>query len=524
MQETAAGVPPAAFNPVHFTRHASREFSRGSTRLREVFIDLYSAVLAVVTIGAFAVGLVLALREQVARAWDTDRAGRTLVAPPSFSLPDGAAPTVLMFAALVAVLVVARKFGPAVVSGPEGYWWLSLPLDRRPMLTGRLVRRLLLVWAGASVLYLPFGFITDLGASEQGQFLGAGTFGLAAVCAVLLAALRQAGQGPAMPAREVPDLVRRTVPGPLPGLLLLGVLSFVPRQAAAGVWGLALVTLAAVVALWLVIWPRLGRIPGRDLIRGGAVSGHAGAAVCLMDPNEVGRALAADPGAVVSTRAGRWYAKGGRTPFGALLRADTAAFLRTPGLWARPALLLLLCLAVLLTGGNQPVSMQLALIALTVCATIPALGALARRTAITPGLDLLLPLSPTAVRLSRMTMPAAALALWTAVFCGALVLLGAGRPMLMGLGALAGVGFGASVVRGAYRVQPDWTVPPADTVFGPVPTAQAGAMIRGLDTTLLALVPLLLGLFLGYVPGVLLLAQAGFSAVCVLMVMYSNPK
>ncbi|MET4059411.1 hypothetical protein ABIB35_000942 [Arthrobacter sp. UYP6] len=49
-------------------------------------------------------------------------------------------------------------------------------------------------------------------------------------------------------------------------------------------------------------------------------------------------------------------------------------------------------------------------------------------------------------------------------------------------------------------------------------------MIRGLDTTLVAVVPLLLGMFLGYVPGVLLLAQAGFSAACVLVVMYSSPK
>ena len=110
------------------------------------------------------------------------------------------------------------------------------------------------------------------------------------------------------------------------------------------------------------------------------------------------------------------------------------------------------------------------------------------------------------------------------MLCAVLVLLGAGDPSLIALGALAGVGFGASAVQGAYRVQPDWSLPPKDTTFGPMPSAQAGAMIRGFDTTLLALVPLLLGLFLGYVPGVLLLAQAGFSAVCLLVVMYSSPK
>ncbi|MBD7994655.1 hypothetical protein H9639_05025 [Arthrobacter sp. Sa2CUA1] len=513
-------APP--FNPVRYTRQAARAYSRGRSRFRDAFVDVYTAVLALGTIGALAVGLVLALREQVALAWNTDAAGRTLVAPPSFALPDGTAATVLVFAALVTVMTVARKFGPAAVNGPEGYWWLSLPLDRRPMVTGRLARRLTAVWAGATVLYLPFGFVMDLQAGVVGQFLAAAAFGVAAVCAVLLAALRQAGPGTEGSGASRPELLRRLFSGPLPGLLLLAVLSFVPRQAAAGVLGPAFVALAADVALGLLVFARLDRIPGRELIRGGAVSGHAGAAVFLMDLNEVGRALSAEPDGVASARAARLYARGGRTPFGALLRADTVAFLRTRGLWVRPMLVLVLCVALLLTGGAQPPLMQLGMIALAVFAAVPSLGAVTRRTAIMPGLDMLLPLSVSVVRLSRMALPAAALALWTAVLCAVLVLLGVGSPALIALGALAGVGFGASAVRGAYRVQPDWTIPPKDTPFGPMPSAQTGALVRGLDTTLLALVPLLLGLFLGYVPGVLLLAQAGFSAVCVLVVMYSS--
>lgn len=506
----------AAFNPSRFTRQASGTFIGSRRRFRDALIDVYTAVLAAGTVGALAAGLVLALRGQVAQAWSADPAGRTLVAPPSFALPYGTAAVVLVFAALVAVMVLARKFGPASVSAAEGYWWLSLPLNRRPMVTGRLVRRLLLVWAGASVLFLPFGFVTDLGAGISGQLLAAGVFGLAAVCVVLLAAVQQARPAP----RSGVD--RRT--GLIPGLLVVALLSLLPVQVAAGSWALGLSALSVTCALWLVVSARLERISTRELVRGGAVSGHAGAAVFLMDPNEVGRALSADSGGVASSRAGRWFARGGRTPFGALLRADTVAFLRTRGLWVRPLVLLVLCLSLLLTGGAQPRLVQLALVAGTVCAAVPALGALARRTAITPGLDLLLPLSPAMVRLSRMVLPAAALALWSAVFCAVLVLMGAGSPALIALGALAGVGFGASAVRGAYRVQPDWTVPPADTPFGPVTTAQTGAMIRGLDTTLVALVPLLLGLFLGHVPGLVLLAQAGFSVGCVLVVMYSRQK
>ncbi len=506
---------PPPFDPVRYTRQASRAFSRGRTRFRDAFVDVYTAVLALGTIAALAVGLVLALREQVAQAWNVG-SGRTLVAPPSFSLPDGAAAAVLVFAALAAVMTVARKFGPASVSGPEGYWWLGLLLDRRPMVTGRLARRLAAVWAGASVLYLPFGFVMDLETSVRGQVLAAATFGVAAVCAVLLAAWQQTRPAPRSAAEQ-----RR---GMLPGLLVLALMSLGTVRVAAGSWALALTGLCVTGALGLLVFSRLDRIPGRELIRGGAVSGHTGAAVYLMDLNEVGRALSAVPDGVASGRAARWYARGGRTPFGALLRADTAAFLRTRGLWIRPVLVLAVFAVVLLAGGAQPPLVQLGIIAVAVFAAAPGLGAVARRTAIMPGLDMLLPLSVSVVRLSRMALPAAALALWTAMLCAVLVLLGAGDPSLIALGALAGVGFGASVVRGAYRVQPDWSLPPKDTPFGPMPSAQAGSMVRGFDTTLLALVPLLLGLFLGYVPGGLLLAQAGFSAVCVLVVTFSQPK
>lgn len=84
------------------------------------FVDVYTAVLALGTIGALAAGLVLALREQVAQAWGTNAAGRTLVAPPSFSLPDGAAAAVLVFAALVTVMTVARSSVRPRPADPKG--------------------------------------------------------------------------------------------------------------------------------------------------------------------------------------------------------------------------------------------------------------------------------------------------------------------------------------------------------------------------------------------------------------------
>ncbi|MCC9144476.1 MULTISPECIES: DUF6297 family protein [unclassified Arthrobacter] len=516
MPRTEAADPlPTEFNPARYTHAVSREHRRGSVRVRDVLLDAYATVLGVGTIGALAGGLVLAMRNEVARALGSGTGGRrTVITADLTALPDGVAVTVLLFAALASVMAGARKLGPVAVSSAEGYWWLSLPVDRRQFLAGGLLRRVGLVWAAGAVLYLPVGFITDLQATFEGQLAGAVVFGLAAVCALLMAALRQsAGNG-------FPDEAL----GVAGGLVLLALLSLLPRLAAAGELWPGPVALAAAVGLWLVVFARMGAVPGRELIRGGGVSGHAGAALYLMDTNELGRAFAGTPRRGKTSHARRWYARGARTPFGALLRADTTAFLRTPGIWGRPVLVLLLCATVLLSAGQQPALLQLGIILLSIFAAVPALGTLARQTAITPGLDALLPLSPALVRLSRTALPAAALALWSAVFCAALVLLGAGTPELIGLGALAGVGFGAAAVRGAYRPLPDWSAPPVETVFGPVPTAQTGSLAQGLDTILLAAVPLLLGLFLGYVPAVLLLAQAGFSVVCVLLVMYSRPK
>ncbi|WP_146068478.1 hypothetical protein [Arthrobacter sp. 9E18] len=68
MPEPSFSQAPAAFDPVHYTRQASRAFNRGRTRLRDTFVDVYTAVLSLGAIGAFATGLVMALCEQVAQA------------------------------------------------------------------------------------------------------------------------------------------------------------------------------------------------------------------------------------------------------------------------------------------------------------------------------------------------------------------------------------------------------------------------------------------------------------------------
>ena len=74
---TTETVHTSPFNPVRHTRQTSRAFSRGRSRFRDAFVGVYTAVLALGTIGTLAVGLVLALREQVTLAWTRTSAGRT---------------------------------------------------------------------------------------------------------------------------------------------------------------------------------------------------------------------------------------------------------------------------------------------------------------------------------------------------------------------------------------------------------------------------------------------------------------
>ena len=45
--EATMSPAPAAFDPVRYTRQASRAFNRGRTRSRDAFVDVYTAVLAI---------------------------------------------------------------------------------------------------------------------------------------------------------------------------------------------------------------------------------------------------------------------------------------------------------------------------------------------------------------------------------------------------------------------------------------------------------------------------------------------
>lgn len=493
----------AAQEIVRFTRRSARRYNRARTSLPDLFVDVYVSVLALGCAVALAVSFVLALRDEFEKPTTIDGG---LIADPVVSLPTQALEVLLTFAALAVVVVLARRLGPLAVGGPESTWWLSLPLDRRPMVWGPYLRRTALAGLGAALAYAPFSILTALERDPLTHASAAATFG-AAVAAVLgIAGLIQ-GSPRAVGLKVIAAVI--VVAGAL-------VAALVPS-----VWTAVSVLVLAVLLVALVS-PRAGLVPGAELTRAGAVSGHVGASLYFMDSNELLRAVRAES-RTAHRRGSRFYARPARRPFAALLRADVVAFLRLHPIPTTAALWLVACAAVMMVDGGLPVFAQLAVLAVAGCAASSGFGAVARRAALVPELDGLVPVNATLVRTSRAFMPAVVMTVWMVLLGAVLVILGAAGPMLLLVAGLAGIGMGAGAVRGATRPSTDWSAPPVETPFGPVPRAQLASLLRGVDVTVLSLMPVLLTLYLGAVALPVLLVQAAISGVVFLVVAMTNP-
>ncbi|UKA49920.1 DUF6297 family protein [Arthrobacter sp. FW305-123] len=491
---------------VRFTRQSAKRYKRSRISWGTRFVDAYSWGLGIGVSLTIAASFVLALRNEIADRASTQN---SIIRAPWLVLPEPLLWTSVTFAALLAINNLARKLGPVSMNGAESSWWLTLPVDRRPMVLPPFIRKAAFTAAGSALIYLPFSMVTAVDRAPIEHLLASLTFGAAGAIAVVLAALQQL-------ALFGPRWGTVTTAAALLACCVLPMFSSAP-------WATAVVAVAA-VGLLAVVVPRAGQVRGTELARGGAVAGHAGASMFMMDANEVLRALGGNRKRIDGGRAARFYARPVQGPLAALIRADVVAFLRLNPPLLPSILWLASCVAILLVEGGLPEFAQLAVIVICGCATASGLGGVARKTALVPELDALLPLHPALVRTSRTLMPCMAMTVWMAMLSGVLVLLGAADPWLAGVGALAGVGMGAGTLRAATRTPPDWTAPPVETPFGPVPRAQLGSLMRGLDVTVLAMVPLLVALYLGYVPMTVGVVQAVFSVSIFLLVVFTRPK
>ncbi len=154
-----------------------RDWRRGRAdrNLLEAFQDAYVMVFAVVLIGAMLISAIVQAQQSVAGC-DTEQclAARGL-------LPWAAVASILAF-----TLVACRMFGPIVASAAEGFWLMDGPVDRRQLLTGRLLGALAAALSAGALFGALVAALTGSGGLNiviWAAAAGFGAFGLTAFAA-----------------------------------------------------------------------------------------------------------------------------------------------------------------------------------------------------------------------------------------------------------------------------------------------------------------------------------------------------
>lgn len=193
-------------------------------------------------------------------------------------------------------------------------------------------------------------------------------------------------------------------------------------------------------------------------------------------------------------------------PWVALWRAETTGWLRLSGpfpLWLA-ALGAVLMIATV-PGAGTVTALSAALVVTALLAADLAAAA-TRASALTPDVEAILPISTTAAQAARLLTPCLAMALWGALALGTLGAL-TGTALLPPVGALAGLGLGATAVTGARRPPLDWSGAVIMTDSGALPIGVISQLTAAHTCGLLVLVPTLIALIAGSTTLPLLLLQ-----------------
>lgn len=521
--------PPTGFDPSTTTRRLRRERRRAERFER--WNDIYIGVLGAGILLAYVLGLVQFLAQGL-RASGT--AG--LVRPGVAVVPATDAGSALLAIALLGVGGLLTGLGPVAVDRAHGLWWFSLPVDRGPMLSRQLRIRLVWVFAGGVVAWLPLG----LSAGTAGPFgytgppmaelvAGCATLGLEFVVLGLVAAAAQTARIRHGFARALMvawvllavayaiDAVSRAAGAarsPFSGLWPV----LPSAWPAAGSWLAPAALVPVVVAGWLLVRPRLDRIRTSDLLDAGGISGQAGNSIALLDVRSLARSFSRGPRRTSHVR-DAWArllpARFGASPVAALLRAEALVLLRTGTVWVRLLVGLALLAGTVTAHGGGSAVVLCAATALAGILAAQAAGAAAAEAARVPGLDALLPLDSGTARRAHGLLPVVVLVPWGAL-AGTIMgwaLAGPGAPgdwtLLVAIGALCGIGLAGGSLRMAYRPELDWESVLQRQVLGKAGGPLIGHAVHGMELMLIALVPLGVALLLAPVPAVLLAVAAG---------------
>lgn len=454
-------------------RHWRR--GRASVRLADALQDAYIAVFATVMLGGMFVNAVI----QAGAVTDE------LCVSATCQDTRGLVPWLVGGSSLLAVVAVARLFGPVYVTPADGSWLLTSPLDRRALLGPRLLR-IMLVAALASAAAAAVGVLlvgTDLAS------------GLGFTVTTCLLSLATAGACAYAQERE-----RRTLAPTAQWVLLaalwggaasvaLDVAPSMPVPAAgdpltvvAGVVAALLAGVAAVAA-----WRHLGHLRHRDVATGGELSPGLSGAFATLD-----LALAYDV-----VLAHRWKGRGAVTPRRggpggplALVQVDLRRLRRTPQRLVVLVAAVVVPYAAAAAGAGRFVVLVAA--ATGFVAGLPLLSGL-RVMARGPSLARAMPFSSAAAQSAAAAVPTVAALAFGIATTGAIAggLTTAGWPAWV-CGLAVGASAAASGVRWMTRRPPDYSKPLIATPAGAVPTNLYGSVIAGFDVLLLTTLPILL--------------------------------
>ncbi|WP_417234920.1 DUF6297 family protein [Arthrobacter sp.] len=528
----APAGPPTAFDPVATTRRLRRDRRRGERFER--WGDIYVGVLGVAILLAYVLGLVQFLAQGLR---DSGLTG--LVRPDVAVVPGADAGSAVLAFALLGVGGLLTSLGPVAVDRAQGLWWLSLPVDRGPMLSRQLRHRLVWVFAAGVVAWLPLGLSAGTagpfgyeGPPPGGLLAGCLTVGLEFVVLALLAAGAQTAgvrrgfsrllgvAGVVLALAYAIDALCRAA-GAVVSPLAAAWQVLPSAWPSTGSWLIPALLLPVVLLGWLLVRPRLGRIPASDLLDAGGISGQAGNSVALLDVGALARSFARGPRRSSHLRdvwARLLPPRFGRSPVAALLRAEALVLLRTGTVWARLLVGLALLAGTVTAHGGGTAVVLCGATALAGSWPRRPPGQQPRRRLVFPGWTPCCPWTRRPPGGRHGVLPVLVLVPWGAA-AGAILgwaVAGPGSPgdwaLLVAIGALCGIGLAGGALRLAYRPEVDWESVLQRQVLGKAAQPLIGHAVHGMELMLIALVPLGVALVLAPVPVVLVAVAAGVGA------------
>jgi hypothetical protein len=454
---------------------------RATRSLGQALSDGYIAVFGFLLVGAMVANVIVQAQGVVSQCnSQACLSARTLLPWATFALCVSAA------------LVLSRLFGPVLASAAEGFWLLDAPVQRKRLLTPRLLG---ITAAGLGIGMLAGGLIAALTGSPFDEIViwGVGT-GLAAAASISFAAAEQGAE------RHLPTRLVSYLFG------LLGLVALLAVIAVAAKWvvldvnatravdiGLALIAAAAIVLVLtsVLALARLNQIRRTRLLSGGAlVSGISGAFFAL-DFGLI-RDIVVDRRAMeighVRSRPGRGV---GLRP---LVWREAQRLARSPQplLWVALSLVVPYAVDALGMGSVMPIFGSLVLFG----AMVPMLNGLRVLTR-TGGLARAMPFSNKAIKRATVAVPAVVALLWALATIPAFLGFASDHhpfPEAALMALVTGAAGFLGAVRWTTGKPPNFGGPAVASQFGAIPPGLIIGMIRGFDMCLLITAPLLLGM------------------------------